>query len=67
MCVNSFLGKKLVSIFTLSKQLLSQQQHYDWGLRALKTVLSVGGQLVQAAKKSSKQVIITRKGAVQCN
>lgn len=31
------LGHKLVSIYTLSKQLLSPQRHYDWGLRALKT------------------------------
>ena len=25
------LGSKLVSLFSLSKQLLSPQQHYDWG------------------------------------
>lgn len=36
------LGAKLVSIFLLSKQLLSPQQHYDWGLRPLKTILSSG-------------------------
>ena len=35
------LGGKLVSLFSLSKQLLSPQQHYDWGLRALKTVLKL--------------------------
>ena len=37
------LGKKLVSLFTLSRELLSAQQHYDWGLRALKTVLGIAG------------------------
>lgn len=37
------LAKKIVSLFNLSKQLLSYQQHYDWGLRALKTILTVGG------------------------
>jgi dynein heavy chain 2 len=41
------LSKKIVSVFVLSKQLLSAQQHYDWGLRALKTILVVGGQLIQ--------------------
>ena len=46
------LAVKLVAIFSLSKQLLSPQQHYDWGLRALKTVLRVGGQLVAAEKKT---------------
>ena len=39
------LGRKLVSLFTLSSQLLSKQQHYDWGLRALKVVLTVAGEL----------------------
>ncbi|CAL1541204.1 unnamed protein product [Lymnaea stagnalis] len=46
------LGRKLVSIFNLSKELLTPQQHYDWGLRALKTVLSGCGNLLQIAKKN---------------
>lgn len=33
------LGKKLVQIFNLSSENLTKQKHYDWGLRALKTVL----------------------------
>jgi dynein heavy chain 2, cytosolic len=33
------LAKKLVTTFELAKEMLSQQQHYDWGLRSLKTVL----------------------------
>lgn len=33
-------------MFTLCAQLLSQQQHYDWGLRAMKTVLRLGGSLI---------------------
>ena len=41
------LSQKLIPLFTLSRQLLSPQQHYDWGLRALKTILTVGGQLIQ--------------------
>ena len=32
-----------MAVFELSRQLLSRQQHYDWGLRALKTVLRAGG------------------------
>jgi dynein heavy chain 2 len=27
------LARKLVSLFSLSRELLSPQQHYDWGLR----------------------------------
>lgn len=43
------LASKIVSMFTLSKQLLSRQQHYDWGLRALKAVLNTGGKLIQVS------------------
>ena len=42
------LATKLVAVFDLCKQLLSPQRHYDWGLRALKTVLRTGGQLVHS-------------------
>eukprot|EP01062_Namystynia_karyoxenos_P045109 TRINITY_DN3342_c0_g5_i1.p1 TRINITY_DN3342_c0_g5~~TRINITY_DN3342_c0_g5_i1.p1 ORF type:complete len:4328 (+),score=2117.78 TRINITY_DN3342_c0_g5_i1:233-13216(+) len=40
------LSRRIITVFTLSKQLLSPQQHYDWGLRAIKTVLSLAGSLV---------------------
>ena len=40
------LAAKVVSLFRLMRQLLSAQQHYDWGLRALKTILNTGGQLI---------------------
>lgn len=45
------IASKVVSLYSLSGQLLSPQQHYDWGLRALKAVLSTAGKLLQAAKK----------------
>ena len=41
------IGKRLVQLFTLCKELLSEQQHYDWGLRALKTVLSTAGKMLR--------------------
>lgn len=44
------LASKIVSLFKLSRQLLSAQQHYDWGLRALKAVLNSGGRLIQSYK-----------------
>ena len=37
------LARKLIALFTLSRELLSPQQHYDWGLRALKTSLGIAG------------------------
>ncbi|DBA00111.1 TPA: hypothetical protein N0F65_000402 [Lagenidium giganteum] len=45
------IASKVVSLYKLSGQLLSPQQHYDWGLRALKAVLNTAGKLLQAAKK----------------
>lgn len=45
------IASKVVSLYTLSGQLLSHQQHYDWGLRALKAVLNTAGKLLQAEKK----------------
>ncbi len=57
------LGRKLVSLFTLSRQLLSTQQHYDWGLRALKTVLKSCGSLLHSIKKgnSTNQIDISKE------
>ncbi|XP_043547742.1 cytoplasmic dynein 2 heavy chain 1 isoform X2 [Chiloscyllium plagiosum] len=52
----NILGRKLVALFTLSKELLTPQQHYDWGLRALKTVLKGCGNLLQQRKKSKTKI-----------
>ncbi|KPP72256.1 cytoplasmic dynein 2 heavy chain 1-like [Scleropages formosus] len=46
------LGRKLVAIFNLARELLTPQQHYDWGLRALKTVLRGSGSLLQQQRRS---------------
>ena len=34
----------------MARELLSSQQHYDWSLRALKTVLKGSGTLLQNEK-----------------
>ena len=36
------------------RELLTPQQHYDWGLRALKTILRGCGSLLQNVKKNLK-------------
>ncbi|KAJ3042257.1 Cytoplasmic dynein 2 heavy chain 1 [Rhizophlyctis rosea] len=46
------LGSKVVSIFTLCRQLLSVQQHYEWGLRPLKAVLGLAGHLLHAERRA---------------
>lgn len=40
----------LIVVLPTSRGLLTPQQHYDWGLRALKTVLKGCGNLLRIAK-----------------
>ena len=42
-----------MNIFNLASKLLSPQQHYDWGLRALKPVLKGCGNMLKMMKKSA--------------
>jgi dynein heavy chain 2, cytosolic len=55
------LASKIVSLFNLSKQLLSAQQHYDWGLRALKAVLNTGGRLIQSYKSDGTEITVQQE------
>jgi dynein heavy chain 1 len=49
------LASKIVPLFTLCSEQLSQQSHYDFGLRALKNVLVMAGNLKRDRIKSDEE------------
>ncbi len=49
------LASKIVPLFTLCSEQLSQQSHYDFGLRALKNVLVMAGNLKRDRIKTDEQ------------
>ncbi|KAG8139083.1 hypothetical protein E2320_001864 [Naja naja] len=55
-----FLARKFVTLYTLCKELLSKQDHYDWGLRAIKSVLVVAGSLKRGDKTRPEDQILMR-------
>ncbi|CEO98015.1 hypothetical protein PBRA_006129 [Plasmodiophora brassicae] len=59
------LGAKLVSVYDLARQLLSPQRHYDWGLRALKAVLRLAGQLFSRERHAQATAGSTRSEDVE--
>ena len=54
------LSIKFVTLYTLSSELLSKQAHYDWGLRAVKSVLRVAGMLKRASPESDEEPVLMR-------
>jgi dynein heavy chain len=54
------LAVKFVTLYQLSSELLSKQPHYDWGLRAVKSVLRVAGKLKRAEPDLNEAKILMR-------
>ena len=49
------LASKFYSLYALLRELLSKQMHYDWGLRAIKSVLVVAGSFKRAEPDMPEQ------------
>jgi dynein heavy chain len=54
------LSVKMTTLYKLSKEQLSKQYHYDFGLRALKSVLVMAGQLKRNYSELPEDIVLMR-------
>ncbi|KAJ1569497.1 Dynein heavy chain 1, axonemal [Cladochytrium tenue] len=54
------LAEKMVATFKLSSEQLSSQDHYDFGMRAVKTVISSAGNLKREQSNAPEDLILLR-------
>ena len=54
------LSQKMVQLYKLSSEQLSQQDHYDFGMRAVKSVLVMAGSLKRAQKDLEEDIVLIR-------
>ena len=54
------LSRKFITLYKLCKELLSKQDHYDWGLRAIKSVLVVAGSLKRSDRDRPEEQVLMR-------
>ncbi|CAF4691617.1 unnamed protein product, partial [Rotaria sp. Silwood1] len=54
------LAKKMVVLYKLSREQLSKQYHYDFGLRALKSVLVMAGELKRSSAELPEDIVLMR-------
>ncbi|XP_061632559.1 dynein axonemal heavy chain 11 isoform X3 [Phyllopteryx taeniolatus] len=59
-CGAKLLARRFTSLYVLCKELLSKQDHYDWGLRAVKSVLVVAGALRRRDKTKPEDQVLMR-------
>lgn len=56
----SILAKKMVKLYSLSSEQLSKQDHYDFGMRAVKSVLVMAGALKRANAGMVEDAVLIR-------
>jgi len=56
----SILASKFYGLYSLLRELLSKQLHYDWGLRAVKSVLVVAGGFKRMEPNLQEEALLMR-------
>ncbi|KAG9351776.1 hypothetical protein JZ751_023027 [Albula glossodonta] len=54
------LAKKMTVLYKLAREQLSKQSHYDFGLRALKSVLVMAGELKRGSPDLNEDMVLMR-------
>ncbi|NXI37002.1 DYH9 protein, partial [Galbula dea] len=54
------LARKFITLYRLCRELLSKQDHYDWGLRAIKSVLVLAGSLKRGDPERPEEQVLMR-------
>ncbi len=54
------LSKKFTQLYELCRDLLSKQVHYDWGMRAIKAVLRMSGNLKRGEPELDEDTLLMR-------
>ncbi|XP_056647538.1 dynein axonemal heavy chain 10 [Diorhabda sublineata] len=57
---SKILAKKMTVLYKLAREQLSKQFHYDWGLRALNSVLRMAGVLKRASPDIKEALVLMR-------
>jgi dynein heavy chain len=54
------LSQKMARLYSLASEQLSKQKHYDFGMRAVKTVLVMAGKIKREDRDTPEEVILIR-------